>query len=821
MIKRMLICAATLLIALLVLASWSWVTGVNREPVLRPVSASTLTDPVIFALEPTSAPNNLDVTIAINGSGFDAGLSGTLVLTTPRVYLGDVLLDDMQWISSTTLTATIPWGQLPGVYTLTVVNPSGERGKLSDAFTVTNAIGVWITEGPYGGQIRDLAVSPVTSQTAYAVAHGGGLFSTRDGGKNWQLVDSTPGANGVCFGPPPTYTLYYWGPGLQYSPDDGMSWAGLYSEGVSYLALDPQDPQRFWIAVSEGVRLSTNGGKDWDTRSNGLPTDTQVTHLAVHPTNPEIVFAGTFSGRVFKTTDEGHTWFPSEDGLPDLFSYNETRALAIHPFLPDVLLFSRQHSYEISHYRSSDGGLTWTPMHANPLGDGLSDGFISDLHFSTHVSGTVFASMMGEAAGIVSYDGGITWQPVCAAADDGMYSIGVNLVNDEVEYLGGWTNGVYRVAHDTQTAELATQGISALTVADIAAAPSRPETVYLAVERPGVYKSDDAGYHWLLLNLPSQFAYAVTVAPQNPNLMYAGSGRIEWNPDGGTTWAWADMPVTYGNTIHAIAIDPLLPNVMFAGGQNTDAMNNEDRNIGTLFRSTDGGIGWLELSPTEHISMVNSIVVNPANHDTVYLTTDAGGRGMYWVPSLGLGIFRSIDGGDTWHPLKNGIGDMPVSALAVHPQQAEVLYAGSVLSSEMRGTVFKSIDGGTFWISTSLRLSWSWVEDLVIDPLPPHTIYAATGEGLFFSTDGGETWQHDPGYLGNVEIFGLAISAADERTILYAATRGGVVVSELNRWHTHLSTTAPGYVQGGVYQFTIDHRQPVGQVFLPLVLRNH
>ncbi|MBN2393383.1 MAG: hypothetical protein JXR84_21810, partial [Anaerolineae bacterium] len=97
MIKRMLICAATLLIALLVLASWSWVTGVNREPVLRPVSASTLTDPVIFALEPTSAPNNLDVTIAINGSGFDAGLSGTLVLTTPRVYLGDVLLDDMQW----------------------------------------------------------------------------------------------------------------------------------------------------------------------------------------------------------------------------------------------------------------------------------------------------------------------------------------------------------------------------------------------------------------------------------------------------------------------------------------------------------------------------------------------------------------------------------------------------------------------------------------------------------------------------------------------------------------------------------------------------
>jgi hypothetical protein len=148
-------------------------------------AASPLTAPSVTGVQPATAPNDLDATIIITGTGFAA---------VPTVTLGSTQLDDVGWVSAERLTATVPWGLITGTHTLNVVNPNGESGSLADAFTVTQGIGVWATGGPYGGRVQQIVVNPVTPTTAYAAVFAVGTFATFDGGDHWQpmLIDPYP-----------------------------------------------------------------------------------------------------------------------------------------------------------------------------------------------------------------------------------------------------------------------------------------------------------------------------------------------------------------------------------------------------------------------------------------------------------------------------------------------------------------------------------------------------------------------------------------------------------------------------------------------------
>ncbi len=98
--------AATLLVALLCLM------GQGNPPVLHLALAAPAA-PTVTAVDPASAPNDLDTPIVIIGTDFTADMSGTLVITQPTVRLGNLALNDVGWISSTTLTATCRGGLTP------------------------------------------------------------------------------------------------------------------------------------------------------------------------------------------------------------------------------------------------------------------------------------------------------------------------------------------------------------------------------------------------------------------------------------------------------------------------------------------------------------------------------------------------------------------------------------------------------------------------------------------------------------------------------------------------------------------------------------
>ena len=151
----------TLVIAITALVVLLGAIGRSASAIANPGGVATLaaSAPAVTNVDPASAPNDIDTSIVITGTDFTA---------VPTITLGSATLVDVGWVASTTLTATVPWGLDAGVYTVTVTNPDGTSGSLSRAFTVTQGIGVWTSNGPYGGAVTTILVNPVTTTALYA-----------------------------------------------------------------------------------------------------------------------------------------------------------------------------------------------------------------------------------------------------------------------------------------------------------------------------------------------------------------------------------------------------------------------------------------------------------------------------------------------------------------------------------------------------------------------------------------------------------------------------------------------------------------------------
>lgn len=110
--------------------------------------------PSIHAIGPSQGPNNFDATMVITGTDFQVAVSGTTVLTAPIVHLDDEELPCDGLPTSRTLTVVVPWGLDEGVYAISVENADGSSATLTEAFTVTPALGVW----SIGGTLRRLGL---------------------------------------------------------------------------------------------------------------------------------------------------------------------------------------------------------------------------------------------------------------------------------------------------------------------------------------------------------------------------------------------------------------------------------------------------------------------------------------------------------------------------------------------------------------------------------------------------------------------------------------------------------------------------------------
>jgi hypothetical protein len=260
-----------------------------------------------------------------------------------------------------------------------------------------------------------------------------------------------------------------------------------------------------------------------------------------------------------------------------------------------------------------------------------------------------------------------------------------------------------------------------------------PATIY-ATSREGVYKTTDGAASWYAVNsgLPigsggpdACCGPAVVINPRDSNTLYVTS----WNSalfksiDGGASWhaagsglpaKWyagaADAAPGFGSS--RLAVDPRNSSTIYAATLNG------------IYSSSDGGDSFTAYSQVR-ADPVYSLALDPQRSGTML----AGG--------LFTGLSQSTDGGMSW---LTGVGIGRVVALAIDPQNPNIVYAGIGDDECDLARIFQSADGGTSWIE-SWRAAYDCLFAIVIDPRTPGTVYAGSSDyGVIKSTDRGSTW---------------------------------------------------------------------------------
>jgi photosystem II stability/assembly factor-like uncharacterized protein len=287
--------------------------------------------------------------------------------------------------------------------------------------------------------------------------------------------------------------------------------------------------------------------------------------------------------------------------------------------------------------------------------------------------------------------------------------------------------------------------------------PSDPSLIYATVnmEGPVLFQTRDGGSAWSPVPAPGS---AVVFDPNNPDVCYAYGSKLQKSIDGGMTWAEISSFYTL-----SLAIDPANSNRIFAGTFGPTGANN-------VCRSVDGGASWTCSALESWFgSGVSAIVVDPGNGDVVYAAT----AGDFDNP--GRGIFKSTDAGATWTNISTTSFYAEVSCLVMNPSDPDVLLAGTTFGGFAPQGILKSVDAGATWTQSSTGLpDYIGVYDMAIDPLQPDIVYVATSDGFYRSVNEGADWTRmssAPGFVNTVDL------CASMPNVMCLATGGGVFVS--------------------------------------------
>src|SRR5437588_2291354 len=244
----------------------------------------------------------------------------------------------------------------------------------------------------------------------------------------------------------------------------------------------------------------------------------------------------------------------------------------------------------------------------------------------------------------------------------------------------------------------------------IAGVPSQPNTFYMAQVNGGVFKTTDYGRTWqpIFDDQPTGSVGAIAVSASNPDVVYVGSGEGLHRPDlsvgngvykstdGGKTWT--HLGLRDGLQIPSLAIDPRDPNRVFAAVLGHPYGPNEERG---LFRSTDGGQTWQKAIYKDENTGASDVEIDPSNPDVIYASMWEAREGPWednnQVNGTGGGLFKSTDGGSTWHPLTNGLPkDLAQIYVAIAPSDSRRIYTTLAIAS---GPLFfyRSDDAGESW----------------------------------------------------------------------------------------------------------------------------
>jgi len=598
--------------------------------------------------------------------------------------------------------------------------------------------------------------------------------------------------------------------GSSYKTQAGPNWTFKgpsttpgYDKGLGRLncmAFHPSSANTFWVgSPSGGLWKTTNGGNSWSTNTDLLPV-LGVSDIAIDQANPNIMYIATGDGDlgslsgltggaegdtksigILKSTNGGSTW--NSTGLNwNVTSAKLIRRLLINPNNPQILIAAASDGIWIT----SNAGTSWT---------NVQNGYFMDIEFKPTDPTIVYASTYNPNGGAEiwhSNSGGSTWNLIGTINTSTRINLEVtvnnpNLVDALCAAIDGGLDGLWYSTNSGITYNQYFTGTCNNNMLDWSYDAS-------ACGGQGTY----------------DLAYAIN--PNNQNEIWLGGVNTWKTTDGGNTFTnttmWTPNPVDNPNNtpvvhadFHYLTFHPLQANTLFAC------------NDGGLYKTTNGGTSWTDLSNGLQISQIYRIgVAQTISEDVIIGLQDNGSRELYnnlWHERTGGDgmdcaidytddliqyasyakgvIYATYDG---WQTPETTISDnisnpAPegawVTPFTIDPTTASTIYAGY-------DVVYKSTDRGNNWTQVSPVLSsYIKLRSLAVAPSNSNYIYAASFDTLFLTTNGGTNWFFSNNLFGITPITYIAVSPTNPQHVY--CTIGGYTSGQKVYKSTDAGTT--------------------------------
>ena len=711
----------------------------------------------------------------------------------------------------------------------------------SNFFKTTDAAANWSNQNSgLVGNVSALAVATTAPNTIYATTSDG-FYRSTDAGTTWIKIQTTGltsfGSNNALAVDPSNSSIVYLGNfnGLFKTTDGGSNWtsfnsAPFGSSSINSIVFDPSTPTTIYLGSAAGAFKSTNSGDTWIPQNNfGVPGTPPVRVLAIDPTAPLILYAGTFTNGLFKSTNGGGVWTAINNGMggsnPTAIS-----AIVIDPANTSTIYTGNGAQFSGGGggiNQSTNGGASWTFL-TNGVPDVLINAMVA-------TSSAVYAAPNGRGV-IKTTNGGNSWIP----AETGLWSPVVNVLakdpgNASVIYAGTSRGG----SSDAFVTKLNASG-SGLLFSTLVGGSNDESGNGIAVDASGniaVVGSTTS------LNLPFVNAVRSTVTfnggcatgfvtklnPAVPSYTfstYLGGGNCDV-ANGVATDSSGNVYVT-GRTGSTDFPTANAFQAIFGGSQFGDAFDafvSKFTPGGSLIYSTylggangaDTGFGIAADSSgnayvTGNTAATNFPTVNPIQACTgfdVFVTKlTSTGSALAYSTCLGGG------GADTGRSIAV---DSENNAYVTGSTDSTnfPLVAGAVRT---RSGVYKSVDGAATWtndnyglrgaISPFISFPSPGASALVIHPTQTSTVYAATVAGVFKSTNGGRTWSAMNNGLPAGSVGHLVMDPSTPATLyatagsfinsVYKTTDGGAT------WNLRSN----GLISSGINSLVIDPATP-------------
>ena len=539
---------------------------------------------------------------------------------------------------------------------------------------------------------------------------------------------------------------------------------------ISAFAIHPSNESIIYAGSPGGGLWKTiNGGTTWLPLTDNNALWMSIFALTIDPANQNIVYAGTSgSNGLLKSTNAGATWALTGSGPSGTI-----RKILIHPSTPNIVFACATNGI----FRSTNGGTNWTQVHT---------GSKEDIEFKPNDMNIMYATGNDVYR---STDNGLTWVPLGAAegiTNSGRTLVGVSAANPNYVYVVQASGNTFGRMYKSTDA-----GLTFVTT--VVGNPANG-TNYFGYETTGTGTGGQATYDM-----------ALDISPTNAAEVYI-AGIICWKS---TNEATSFTAITAWFLPNSIGYNHADVHGLFWTNATIYSISD-----GGLFKSIDDGDNWTDISAGMGIrqfyrianSQTNANVITGGAQDNGSAARQANGIWVDWLGADGMeglvsptnhlniwgtsqngGIYRSVNGGNSYTGLSQPSSGDWVTPLLIHPTNETILYGGWT-------GVWKSVNSGSNWTNISSGVITTLLTDLAISPSAPATIYASRGTNLYVTTDDGATWatRSAPSSINDIAIdptnslkIWIACNSTTNRVMV--STNGGATF-------TNISTDLPTIV---------------------------